>query len=252
MTLAICLSFVTNAATFNVEVSNLKFTPNNLEIEVGDTVIWTNIQGFHDVVADDASFSSGAPAFSFVFEKTFNTAEEILYHCSVHSSPGRDINSFMNGRINVIAQQVEPEPTFEINQGISGSWFFPETSGSGFLIDVRPSDQFMFVAWFTYDFSDADRAEDDTGARWFTVSGFYEGNTAVLSLFETSGGLFDSSQSVTSVEVGTVTFEFSDCGTGEVTYEFTDGSGLTGNFPIQRAVPGTESLCESLQVVETD
>ncbi len=236
------------AETFNVTVSNSVFTPNNLEIKVGDTVIWTNNNGIHDVVADDNSFSSGPPSTSFVFAKTFNSVGEILYYCTVHSDPGLDINAFMNGRINVTAVDVGPEPTFEINQGIAGSWFFPETTGSGFLIDVRPADQFIFAAWFTHDVTDTDRPESDTGTRWYTVAGGYAGNTAVLDMFETTGGLFDSPQAVSTTAVGSVTFEFADCSNGEVSYEFTDREELAGTFPIQRAVPGTENICESLTV----
>jgi len=246
--LGVCLSFITNAATFNVTVSNFKFTPNNLEIEVGDTVIWTNNDGFHDVIADNESFTSGPASSSFVFQRTFNSVEEILYYCSIHSRPGFDINLFMNGRINVVMPQVEPEPTFEINQGISGSWFFPETTGSGFLIDVRPVDQFIFAAWFTHDFTDTDRPANDTGARWYTIAGNYEGNSAVLDIFETSGGLFDSSQQVSTIPVGTFTFEFNSCGSGNVSYEFTEDPAVSGTFPIEKAVPGNEELCESLEI----
>ncbi|MGJ8663694.1 MAG: cupredoxin domain-containing protein [Marinicella sp.] len=240
------LSFSVYAETFNVTVSGLRFTPNDLEIEVGDTVIWTIDNGFHDVTADDGSFSSGAPSSSFTIQQTFNNVGEVFYHCSVHSSAGQNINTSMNGRINVVMPQVDPEPTFEINQGIAGSWFFPETTGSGFLIDVRPADQFIFAAWFTHDVTDTDRPESDTGTRWYTVAGGYAGNTAVLDMFETTGGLFDSPQAVSTTAVGSVTFEFADCSNGEVSYEFTDSEELAGTFPIQRAVPGTESLCESL------
>ena len=246
----ICLFFTgwVQAETFDVFINNFTFSPNNLEIEVGDTVRWTNNQGFHDVVDDAGQFRSGpASATAFVFERTFNSVEEIRYHCSVHSGPGRDINSNMNGRINVVEAQVV-EPTFNINQGISGSWFFPDTNGSGFLIDVRPADQFMFAAWFTHDFTDDGRPDEDNGTRWFTMSGTYANDTANLTLIETAGGLFDSGQVVTNSAAGTLTFQFADCSNGTVSYEFTDGSELAGNFPIQRAVPGTESLCESMIV----
>ena len=110
MSLLILCSSFTLAETFDVSITNFIFTPNDLTIKVGDTVRWTNNQGFHDVTADDNSFVSGAPSSdTFVFERTFNTVEEILYYCSVHSQPGRDINSFQNGKITVIAG-TDPEP----------------------------------------------------------------------------------------------------------------------------------------------
>ncbi len=88
--------------THDVTVGNNFFSPNDLTIQVGDTVRWNNASGgpSHDVTADDFSFAS-VTAPGFTFTRTFNTAAEILYHCTVHSSPGRNINQFMNGRITV-------------------------------------------------------------------------------------------------------------------------------------------------------
>jgi plastocyanin len=90
------------AETWDVTVGNNFFDPNDLTIQVGDTVRWTNQSGrTHDVTADDATFAS-VTSSSFTYTRTFNSIAEILYHCSVHSVPGLDINSFMNGRINVV------------------------------------------------------------------------------------------------------------------------------------------------------
>ena len=77
------------ATTHDVALGNNFFSSNDLTIEVGDTVRWTNNAGMaHDVTADDASFSS-ATSSSFVYTRTFTTIEEVLYYCSVHSSPGQ-------------------------------------------------------------------------------------------------------------------------------------------------------------------
>ena len=67
------------AATHDVEVIDNRFRPNDITIEVGDTVRWTNAADGapHDVVADDSSFASEIAA-SFVFERTFNSVAEIL------------------------------------------------------------------------------------------------------------------------------------------------------------------------------
>jgi len=91
------------AATHEVAVGSggNRFSPNDLTIQVGDTVHWSSAGGTHDVVADDDSFSSGSPSTNINFSRTFNSVGEILYYCSVHSAPGRNINSNMNGRITV-------------------------------------------------------------------------------------------------------------------------------------------------------
>jgi len=65
--------------------------------------------------------------------------------------------------------------TFEINPGLSGAWFNPDTSGQGWLIDVieRETGLEFFVAWFTYDVNPPAADEiDGFGSRqhrWFTV-----------------------------------------------------------------------------------
>jgi plastocyanin len=80
-------------ATHDVAVVDNFFIPAQLEIEVGDTVVWTYAEGdgfmFHDVVADDGSFNSGAPAPPpWTFQHTFTAAGEFPYFCSVHGAPG--------------------------------------------------------------------------------------------------------------------------------------------------------------------
>jgi len=97
----LCMPGLAGAATHDVAVRSNFFSPNNITIEVGDTVRWTNNGGLHDVTADDNSFSSPT-SNSFVFTHTFTSVGEIRYYCSVHSSPGQNINTNMNGIVNVV------------------------------------------------------------------------------------------------------------------------------------------------------
>lgn len=97
----LCAPGLSGAATHDVTVRNNSFSPNNITIEVGDTVRWTNNAGLHDVTADDGSFSSPTSG-SFVYSRTFTSVAEVRYYCSVHSSPGQNINTNMNGIINVV------------------------------------------------------------------------------------------------------------------------------------------------------
>ena len=93
------------AATHEVMVLDpSRFSPSVLTIEVGDTVRWINAAGgnFHDVTADDFSFNSPT-ARDFIFEMTFNSVAQILYHCTVHSSPANQGGTRQNGTINVVA-----------------------------------------------------------------------------------------------------------------------------------------------------
>ena len=73
-----------------IDSGTLSFEPAVLEIEIGDTVTWTNDGlGSHNVVADDASFSSGPPSTDeWVFSHTFHTGGDFPYHCEVHVGQG--------------------------------------------------------------------------------------------------------------------------------------------------------------------
>lgn len=99
--LALLLSSgLAHSATHEVTVENFRFSPNELEIEPGDTVRWTNVGGFHDVT-DDAFTWASETGSGWVFERSFGDPGEVSYHCSVHSSPGQPIATGMNGRITV-------------------------------------------------------------------------------------------------------------------------------------------------------
>lgn len=108
------------AATHEVVISNNNFTPNDVTIEVGDTVRWTLQNGSHTVTEDTGSFNSGLN--NFPFSQTFTSVAEILYYCSIHSSPGLDINSNMNGRINVIAATANTDIGIESVNVADGSF----------------------------------------------------------------------------------------------------------------------------------
>jgi len=87
------LSFMLNATTFTVDAGNMYFSPENLEIEVGDTVEWNNVGGFHDVVV-----TSGPESISFsacsgpctIGTYTFTLPGTYDYICSIgqHAAMG--------------------------------------------------------------------------------------------------------------------------------------------------------------------
>ena len=203
----------------------------------------------HSVVADDQSFTSGEPAEEFVYERTFPEPGEVLYHCSQHSEPGKDINNFMNGRIAI---EAEGESGFQINPGLNDAWYDPATSGQGFLISVFPDISQVFLAWFTFDTErppeDSAALLGDPGHRWLTAQGPYAGDTTNLTVFVTEGGVFDSAEPATTTDPagdGSMTIEFADCSSALVTYEITS-LGISGEIPIQRIVPDNVPLCEAL------
>ncbi len=87
--------------TVFVAVSEFVFTPDQSTIGVGETVQWDNVQGFHNVVADDGSFTSGLPADApWTYSDTFTTPGTFLYYCVVHGGPG---GVGMSGVITVLS-----------------------------------------------------------------------------------------------------------------------------------------------------
>lgn len=142
-----------------------------------------------------------------------------------------------------------PAP-FDITFGSSGSWYNPDTTGQGFLIDVFDTSNLMFLAWFTYDLErPADGVPSmigEPGHRWLTALGSTVGGKADLDITVSSGMIFDSAQPPVSTEAnGTMTVEFFDCYFGRVTYDLGT-SGRAGEIPIQRIVNDAGPICESL------
>ena len=244
----IALPATAMAATHEVTVSDDFFSPNDLTITAGDTVRWVNPAGGmpHDVDADDGSFSS-TTASAFTFEHTFGSAGEVLYFCSVHSSAGKDRNSFMNGRIVVQAGT----PPVQINAGMNDTWRNVDTRGQGFFVTVFPDIQKMFVGWFTYDVArppaDVTAILGDPGARWLTAFGPYSGDTATLDIELTQGGIFDSGvPAPTQGPDGTMTVKFTSCSEGVVTYNIPSVP-VSGTIPITRVANDNVPVCEALQ-----
>jgi len=138
--------------------------------------------------------------------------------------------------------------TFKINAGHAGAWFNPETPGQGQLIDVEPESKLLFLSWFT--FTDAASA-DPNELHWFTAQGNYSGDSADLIVYETLGGRFDDPQTVSTDPIGQASLSFTDCGHGQMSYTI-DTSDLQGSFPLQRAIPGTENVCEERAGITTE
>lgn len=79
--------------THMVTVSNFAFSPAQLVINKGDTVMWMVTSGFHSIVSGvggsspvpDGKFTSGSPPMTN-YSHTFNTVGTFPYYCGVHFS----------------------------------------------------------------------------------------------------------------------------------------------------------------------
>jgi hypothetical protein len=141
------------------------------------------------------------------------------------------------------------DASFQINAGLSDAWYNPATDGQGFLISVFPERRELFLAWFTYDVerpvgSVAQLGEP--GHRWLTAQGPYEGDSAVLTIYVSEGGVFDSAEAAVNTRPdGTLTLEFADCSEALLNYEITS-LGISDQIPLERIVPDNQALCETL------
>ena len=145
-----------------------------------------------------------------------------------------------------------PPAPLRINHGMAGSWYEPATDGQGFFIDVFDNLNQMFLAWFTFDLERPDPAVQamigEPGHRWMTAFGPFSGDTADMDIYWTRGMIFDSPNPPRvdpNLQDGTMTVEFFDCSTGQVTYDLGTAN-VQGQVPIQRIANDAVDLCESL------
>jgi plastocyanin len=83
-----------SGAPGEVTIQDFAFAPADLQVSVGDTITWTNLDTTsHTVTADDGAFDSGSISGDGTFEFTSDEAGEFAYHCEFH--PG------MTGTITV-------------------------------------------------------------------------------------------------------------------------------------------------------
>jgi plastocyanin len=220
----LAIAFDRAAATHQVQVISFRFEPSELRIAAGDTVVWRNNGGSHNVAADDQSFRNGAPDSSaWTFSRTFAQPGTVGYYCEPHGGPG---GSGMAGKIIV-----EAAPGgFEINPGITGTWNTPGAAGQGFLIEVVPALDSIGFGWFTW--SATVRGQHD----WLNALGPIQGDSATVVLQRTVGGRFNDPTPVTVESVGSATLRFTDCANGTFTYVRTD-IGQSGTLVLRRLTP---------------
>ena len=154
---------------------------------------------------------------------------------------------------SVTVTAVTPDTTL-INSGMSDAWFDPTTDGQGFFIIVWENSNLMYLSWFTFDTERP--AEDVTaifggpGQRWVTALGAYEGDTATLDVFLSTGGVLDSTEPPVVTDqtpIGTIIIQWTSCNAGTLTYSLAS-LGLSGSIPIERIVTDNVPACEAGQV----
>jgi len=136
-----------------------------------------------------------------------------------------------------------------LNPGLNGAWYNPDQEGQGFLVDILPEINFVFVAWYTFETT----ASDDNTAvignsnqRWLTASGEYSGTEAVLTVYSTEGGIFNQNDDVEHIPVGTMILTFDGCKNATVDFSILDDS-IASSIDLLRISDSAVPFCESLK-----
>jgi plastocyanin len=75
------------ATVSEVSVVDVAFQPADIEVPVGTTVDWTNVDPFaHTVTARDGAFDSGTMDGGGTFSQTFSEPGTFEYFCAIHPS----------------------------------------------------------------------------------------------------------------------------------------------------------------------
>ena len=231
----------------NVGGASVRFDPQDLTINVGDTVTWVSVSAQpHNVHANDDSFrcaagcdgdgngGNGTPRSGpWSATLTFPRAGIYGYRCDPHANYG------MRGVVRVVEGGGGGGGTqhVPITSGFTGAWYDPEQSGHGIFIEVLPGNQ-MLAWWFTFN-------PDGTQQAWFGNVGSIDGDTATVDALQAQGGRwipnFDPAN-VTQQPWGRLTFQFTDCNHGEVTFSTTGAYG-NGHMDLVRITQPAGLAC---------
>ena len=218
------------------DTPTLMFNPSSLTIDVGDTVVFSNAGGSHNVHADDESFrcargcdggaggGNGDPSQDeWHASVTFDHAGSVAYHCDNHASMG------MTGTITVRAATSVGVP---ITSGFTGTWTDVGATGQlGINLEVLPGGNLVAEA---YMFAPAG------GQAWVGgVGPIIDGDhaTITVSTINGPGGRFAPNFDPTQVQNstwGTMSLRFSDCNNGVLDWVSSVPGYASGSLPIFR------------------
>lgn len=131
-----------------------------------------------------------------------------------------------------------------INQeGLTGTWFNPVTSGQGMQFTFSPDDATpgvgtLFGTWYTFDTTSG----AESSQRWYTLqtSLTTAAESVDFPIYQNTGGNFDAPPATTAVQVGTGSLAFDSCTSGTFTYALDDGR--SGTIPLMRIMPNVDCV----------
>jgi uncharacterized repeat protein (TIGR02543 family) len=179
-------------ATFTVEIRNFYFTPTNLVIQPGDTVVWRNTSftphdTTHRAPVGSRLWASPVLAQNETFSRTFTAAGVFPYMCALH------VGNFpqQTGTVSVVAANVAP--TVQITSPAAGAAF---TAPASFTIAVTANDSDGTVANVQFFANGALLGTSATPPFTFQAAGLAAGSYAITAVATDNQGATGSSAAV--------------------------------------------------------
>jgi len=161
-------------------------------------------------LAQDGKFSE------FVHKARWGVPDTIMTRTTIGTPNSQDMIDVM------LYLQESIDSDFVITSGISGTWWDPERSGEGFMIDVA-KDGLVVVSYYTYD--------KQGRQMWVIGAGTVNGNVIELAFEITDGGVYSSDfdpLTVNHYPWGSGKFTFSSCYAGKA--EITPNEDFSAEF----------------------
>lgn len=193
--LVMLAQFHAEAATANVSVGQIFYSPTSTTINVGDSVTWTWVGGVHSVTSDTGIWNSGDKS-SGTFTRQFNSAGNFPYFCDVHSVPASSGGSAQNATIHVQAVVNNP-PSVSISSPGNGAVF---TAPATFNIDATASDSDGSVSQVEF-FVDGNSIGIDTTSSYSATASNLSAGTHSLTAKATDNNGATTTSAVISVTV---------------------------------------------------
>lgn len=130
--------------------------------------------------------------------------------------------STSDGHARVYVDTLPETPRGLDARNASGAWYYAPLPGDGFVASVDATSGAFFAAWFTYS---GQPAPGPAGQHWYTLQGDVVAGEAVVSIYDTTGGVFDAAAPVTTSQVGTARLRLVGCERIELEYTFANGLG---------------------------
>jgi plastocyanin len=174
--ITLSLSAISMATVHTITNSGFTFTPANLTIDAGDTVVW-NIGNTHNVVEVDSSTwsmngntSNGGVTLGFGGGMhKFTSTGSFFYVCSPHASGG------MKGKITVESvtsiEEQELQPNFS---------FYPNPVKEQIQLELGSSDDFSEIQLISIEGKEVSRITVNTANPRINVMGITPGNYVLV------------------------------------------------------------------------